>query len=605
MRQIRHRTPFLAAGLLAFVLSACGGGGGGFTADDTSSADPTDVLGQTDRGPLPPLPDVADTSSPPGPDVAVKEVFAWADIAAEEGGIGWPCDSNADCQSGYCIASADGQVCTTGCVENCPQGWICRQATFAVDLRYVCIPRFVHLCDPCARTEDCTGGIDGIDDRCLDYGDAGEFCGGDCSATGLCPTGYACETIEGDVRQCRPLDGECNCSPRATFLELETACRVTNDAGTCEGSRGCGPAGLSDCDAPVPEVEICDGRDNDCSGVADDFLEPPVCYNANQHGACPGEERCIDAVSLCQGPEPEPEVCDGFDNNCNEVVDEGYADSDADGFKDCIDTDDDDDDVPDEVDICPTDYDPDQDNYDGDAWGDACDDDDDNDLVNDGDDCAPLDATIHPGRAEACDFRDNDCDGETDEGICEDGNPCTDDLCDPVEGCSHQPNARACDDGNVCTINDTCVDGQCSPGGPMNCDDMNPCTDDFCNPSTGCYSVNSNRVCEDGNFCTEPDTCANGACNSGPWKSCDDGNRCTVDSCQPASGCVYDPNQLTGTPCDDGDPCFLGDTCGGGACTSGPISYCAQQLSCPQGIFLGLCLPIGSIPACIGGCTGK
>src|SRR6185436_19582158 len=47
------------------------------------------------------------------------------------------------------------------------------------------------------------------------------------------------------------------------------------------------------------------------------------------------------------------EVCDGIDNNCNGFVDEGFADTDNDGQADCVDTDDDGDNVPDATDNCP------------------------------------------------------------------------------------------------------------------------------------------------------------------------------------------------------------------------------------------------------------
>ena len=69
---------------------------------------------------------------------------------------------------------------------------------------------------------------------------------------------------------------------------------------------------------------------------------------------------------------------------------------------------------------------------------------------------------------------------------CMDGNPCTDDTCDPVVGCVHVNNTAPCDDGNSCTTGDTCSGGTCRPGGPTNCDDGNCCTIDGCNPATGC-----------------------------------------------------------------------------------------------------------------------
>src|SRR5262249_14889847 len=49
---------------------------------------------------------------------------------------------------------------------------------------------------------------------------------------------------------------------------------------------------------------------------------------------------------------------------------------------------------------------------------------------------------------------------------CDDGNPCTDDLCDPVLGCLHASNGAQCSDGIVCTTGDVCSGGTCVGGGP-------------------------------------------------------------------------------------------------------------------------------------------
>ncbi len=47
---------------------------------------------------------------------------------------------------------------------------------------------------------------------------------------------------------------------------------------------------------------------------------------------------------------------------------------------------------------------------------------------------------------------------------------------------------------------------------PHNCDDNNPCTDDGCDPASGCFHNNNTGQCDDGNNCTINDKCANGAC---------------------------------------------------------------------------------------------
>jgi subtilisin family serine protease len=49
-------------------------------------------------------------------------------------------------------------------------------------------------------------------------------------------------------------------------------------------------------------------------------------------------------------------------------------------------------------------------------------------------------------------------------GGCDDGNPCTDDVCDPVTGCQHAANTASCSDGNQCTLADQCNGGRCQPG---------------------------------------------------------------------------------------------------------------------------------------------
>jgi hypothetical protein len=45
--------------------------------------------------------------------------------------------------------------------------------------------------------------------------------------------------------------------------------------------------------------------------------------------------------------------------------------------------------------------------------------------------------------------------------VCNDNNPCTDDSCNPASGCVHGNNTNSCDDGNACTAGDTCRAGNC------------------------------------------------------------------------------------------------------------------------------------------------
>jgi subtilisin family serine protease len=49
-------------------------------------------------------------------------------------------------------------------------------------------------------------------------------------------------------------------------------------------------------------------------------------------------------------------------------------------------------------------------------------------------------------------------------GSCDDGNPCTNDVCDPATGCHYAPNTSPCSDGTECTLADRCNGGQCQAG---------------------------------------------------------------------------------------------------------------------------------------------
>jgi hypothetical protein len=121
------------------------------------------------------------------------------------------------------------------------------------------------------------------------------------------------------------------------------------------------------------------------------------------------------------------------------------------------------------------------------------------------------------------------------------------------------PDGTPCDDGSLCTENDVYVDGECV-GTPIDCDDGNPCTDDLCDPATGCYHEYNNDPCDDGIDCTNDDTCAGGDCAGVPSiENCDDVNPCTKDECDPVNGCLH-------TPEPDGTPCGVDAHCVGGHC---------------------------------------
>ncbi|MHC4445075.1 MAG: Ig-like domain-containing protein [Planctomycetota bacterium] len=77
-----------------------------------------------------------------------------------------------------------------------------------------------------------------------------------------------------------------------------------------------------------------------------------------------------------------------------------------------------------------------------------------------------------------------------------------------------------CEDGDPCTT-DSCSNGTCNYANAPNgtaCEDGNPCTTDTCNNGTCSNHINvpNGTTCEDGDPCTGPDTCQDGTCDSGP-----------------------------------------------------------------------------------------
>lgn len=130
----------------------------------------------------------------------------------------------------------------------------------------LCVVDGLMNCQPCLVDTDCNqAGLEGY--ACLGDERDGRYCASACDAARPCPDGYRC-----DDGRCRLAAGACACNAIGRALALETSCVITNAHGACPGLRGCSARGLSPCLGPTPLPERCDGRDEDCDGLTDEGL---------------------------------------------------------------------------------------------------------------------------------------------------------------------------------------------------------------------------------------------------------------------------------------------------------------------------------------------
>ncbi len=440
------------------------------------------------------------------------------------------CSSNADCDDGlFCNGAetcVDG-VCTVGTAPDCADAVECT----------------LDLCDE--ETDTCVNVApdedgDGVRDAaCLD-------------ADGT-PLGEDCDDDDanrypGNREVCDEEGHDEDCDPE-TFGAVDRDSDGYLDARCCnerpDGTRACG----DDCDDVRPNVnlsatEACDGVDNDCNGNIDEGVLVDGFVDADRDGfgdptmpltACPGRSGFVpaggaadcDDADVARNP-GQVEVCDGIDNDCNGLVDDDpssvtwYLDVDGDGFgsatsgtivscsppardprgsyslvnTDCNDAvaainpaaaevcdavDNDCNGVAD-FEVAPGDFEDD----DADGLADtAC-------GAPRGTDCDDHDPATGTGVAEACDGRDNDCDGSIDEGATDvlwfydgdgDGHGSSADPSRPVvRACSAPPgyvgSGADCDDtdparrpgaAESCNLSDDDCDGSVDEGGVCGC----------------------------------------------------------------------------------------------------------------------------------------
>lgn len=211
-------------------------------------------------------------------------------------GFGSPCKNGSDCQSGQCTnvgQTSPNFVCTTPCQKGqaCAQGY----CAFQPNKGYVCIPDSGNECAACNSTADCPN----VGDQCVTSPKFDLFCARDCSYDGVCPSGFSC-VAPGSY------------GPGGSG---------SADAGAPGGQDG----GVGEAGPPTEPIRICvpdNGDSCPCNKARDGVTR--TCEQSSGGLTCQGKETCNGSSGQwegCTAGSPQPEVCDGADDNCDGVVD--------------------------------------------------------------------------------------------------------------------------------------------------------------------------------------------------------------------------------------------------------------------------------------------
>ena len=422
-----------------------------------------------------------------------------------------------------------------------------------------CGPDPVEICN--GRDDDCDNEIDeGVRNSCGACGpEPVELCNNiddDCDG----------QVDEGDA--CQPpgcIYHEETCDNRDNDCDTETDEGVTRpcglDTGECQpGHQACQEGfWLEECQDEIgPTDELCDGKDNDCDG----YIDGQTQRCGEGLGKCgDGRQICVNGDwGQCQGAgTPTPEECNGIDDDCDGVADEGVRNL----CGEC---------GPDPEEICNS--------FDDDCDGRT----DDDARCPEGFACVYGECTkpcfygecplgqlcvadvclADPCRLARCPAG-SVCNSET--GEC--GDPCAGISCDGGQACRMgqcvEPDCRdtGCDPGQVCRAG-ACEDHPCRNAG---CGALEYCRDGACIPSCEGVSCPRGEVCLDGQC--EPRGCVAALCPPG--------QTCVVGAC------AQDP--CGGVACPSGTQCIEGE------CADPPCAF----VVCPQEHFceLGVCKPPG------------
>jgi len=396
---------------------------------------------------------------------------------------GTACTTGGSCASGFCV---DGVCCNAACGGSVATDCQACSAAAGASVNGTCTTLSGTSCDDgnaCTHTDVCSTGA--------------------CSGTAITCTSDQCNT--------RACNGSATCAvtPRTgVACDDGQACTYGE---TCSGSGVCGGGTTITCTSDQCNTRACNGSAS-CTVTA---LTGTACNDSN---ACTYGDTCSNA-GACAGT-----AITCTSDQCNTRACNGTAT--------CT--------------VAP-------------LTGMAC---------NDGNVCT---------YGEMCDSNGACGGGST---ITCASDQCNTRACNGTATCTITPlTGTACNDNNACTQTDTCQAGACTGSNPIACGGADACHDAVCNPSTGtCSNPNKANGTPCGTGCAA--TCQAGACTAGGSVTCSPLDQChAAGVCNPTTGVCSNPPVANGTACNDGNPCTQNDSCQTGACT-GTAVVCAATDAC-------------------------
>jgi hypothetical protein len=136
--------------------------------------------------------------------------------------------------------------------------------------------------------------------------------------------------VQGQVAEiCNGLDDDCNGTVDDNLTDVGAPCGTSNIFPCSLGTEQCVNGSLTCVGAVAPGDEYCNGVDDDCDGVIDDNPVDAVgACGQTDVGACElGHKECMGGTVLCVGAvDPKAETCNGLDDDCDGVVDNNPTD---------------------------------------------------------------------------------------------------------------------------------------------------------------------------------------------------------------------------------------------------------------------------------------